>query len=121
MNYARRQQYRRLSRAARAAAGSVLAIVLALVVWRVGAAPLAGALLTRCRAVMRVAVHSARLRDEVGFSAWRRLGVAGGNLGGTRPMGNDRVTRPRMPAVGRAPPVRPPRGRSSSRSAGSAS
>jgi hypothetical protein len=45
LNYARRQQYRRLSRASRAAAGSVVAALLALVVARVGAPPLAGLLL----------------------------------------------------------------------------
>src|SRR5450759_1543812 len=42
---ARRQQYRRLSRAGRAAAGSVAAVLLALVVGGAGAAPLAGLLL----------------------------------------------------------------------------
>jgi Nuclease-related domain len=45
LNYARRQQYRRLSRAARAAVGSVVAMLLALVVCVAGAAPLAGVLL----------------------------------------------------------------------------
>jgi Nuclease-related domain len=45
LNYARRQQYRRLSRAGRAAAGSVAAALLALVVGGEGAAPLAGLLL----------------------------------------------------------------------------
>lgn len=45
MNYARRQQYRRLSRAGRAAAGSVAAAVLALVVGGAGGVPLAGLLL----------------------------------------------------------------------------
>jgi hypothetical protein len=45
LNYARRQQYRRLSRAGRAAAGSVVAALLALVVWGAGAGPLAGMLL----------------------------------------------------------------------------
>ena len=45
MNYARRQQYRRLSRAGRAAAGSVAAALLALVFAGAGAAPLAGLLL----------------------------------------------------------------------------
>jgi hypothetical protein len=45
LNYARRQQYRRLSHAGRAAAGSVAAALLAVVVWRAGAAPLAGVLL----------------------------------------------------------------------------
>ena len=45
MNYARRQQYRRLSRAGRAAAGSVAAGLLALVVGGAGAVPLAGVLL----------------------------------------------------------------------------
>jgi Nuclease-related domain len=45
LNYARRQQYRRLSRAGRAGAGSVTAALLALVVGRAGAAPLAGLLL----------------------------------------------------------------------------
>ena len=45
MNYARRQQYRRLSRAGRAAAGSVAAALLALVVAGAGSPPLAGLLL----------------------------------------------------------------------------
>jgi Nuclease-related domain len=45
LNYARRQQYRRLLRAGRAAAGSVAAALLALVVGGAGAAPLAGLLL----------------------------------------------------------------------------
>jgi hypothetical protein len=45
LNYARRQQYRRLSRAGRAAAGSVAAALLGLVVGSSGAAPLAGLLL----------------------------------------------------------------------------
>lgn len=45
MNYARRQQYRRLSRAGQAAAGSVVAALLALVVGGAGAAALAGLLL----------------------------------------------------------------------------
>ncbi len=45
MNYARRQQYRRLSRAGRAAAGSVAVALLALVVGGAGAAVLAGLLL----------------------------------------------------------------------------
>jgi hypothetical protein len=45
LNYARRQQYRRLSRAGRAAAGSVAAALLALVFAGAGAAPLVGLLL----------------------------------------------------------------------------
>jgi Nuclease-related domain len=45
LNYARRQQYRRLSRAGRAAAGSVAAALLALVAGGAGAVPLAGLLL----------------------------------------------------------------------------
>ena len=45
MNYARRQQYRRIFRAGRAAAGSVAAVVLALVVGAAGAVSLAGLLL----------------------------------------------------------------------------
>jgi hypothetical protein len=45
LNYARRQQYRRLSRAGRAAAGSVVATLLALVFAGAGEAPLAGLLL----------------------------------------------------------------------------
>jgi hypothetical protein len=45
LNYARRQQYRRLSFAARAAVGSVVAVLLALVVWGAGEAPFAGLLL----------------------------------------------------------------------------
>jgi hypothetical protein len=43
LNYARRQQYRRLSRAGKAAAGSVAAALLALVVVGAGVAPLARA------------------------------------------------------------------------------
>jgi Nuclease-related domain len=45
LNYARRQQYRRLSRAARAAAGGVVAALLAVVFAGAGRAPLAGLLL----------------------------------------------------------------------------
>jgi hypothetical protein len=45
LNYARRQQYRRLSRAGQAGAGSVAAALLALVVGGAGAPPLAGLLL----------------------------------------------------------------------------
>ena len=45
MNYARRQQYRRLSRVGRTAAGSVAAALVALVVWGAEAAALAGLLL----------------------------------------------------------------------------
>jgi hypothetical protein len=45
LNYARRQQYRRLSRACRAVAGSVAAALLAVVAWGAGAAPLTGLLL----------------------------------------------------------------------------
>ena len=45
MNYARRQQYRRLSRAGKAAPGSAVTALLALAVARAGAAPLAALLL----------------------------------------------------------------------------
>ena len=45
MNYARRQQYRRLSRAGKAARGSAVTALLALAVARAGAAPLAALLL----------------------------------------------------------------------------
>ena len=45
MNYARRQQYRRLSRAGRAAAGSIAAALLALLAGGAGAVLLAGLLL----------------------------------------------------------------------------
>jgi hypothetical protein len=45
LNYARRQQYRRLSRAGRAAAGSIAAVLLALLAGAAGAVPLAGLLL----------------------------------------------------------------------------
>jgi hypothetical protein len=45
LNYARRQQYRRLSRAGRAAAGSIAAALLALLAGGGGAVPLAGLLL----------------------------------------------------------------------------
>jgi Nuclease-related domain len=45
VNYARRQQYRRLSHAGKAAVGSAVAALLGLVVASAGAAPLAGLLL----------------------------------------------------------------------------
>lgn len=45
MNYARRHQYRRLSRAGRTAAGSVVAVLLALGAWSARAVPLAALLL----------------------------------------------------------------------------
>jgi hypothetical protein len=45
VNYARRQQYRRLSRAGKAALGSAVTALLALAVARAGAAPLAALLL----------------------------------------------------------------------------
>ena len=45
MNYARRQQYRRLSRAGAAAVGSAVALLLALPVASVGAVSVAGLLL----------------------------------------------------------------------------
>ena len=45
LNYARRQQYRRLSRAGRAATGSAATVLLALVLGAAGQAPLAGLLL----------------------------------------------------------------------------
>ena len=69
MNYARRQQYRRLSRAARPA-GSVAAVLLALVVASAGAPPLAGLLLL-------VAVG-------LGLDARRWLALAGRNRVGAR-------------------------------------
>ena len=68
MNYARRQQYRRLSRAGRAAAGSIAAALLALVVGGAGAAPLAGLLLLTAFALGLYARHWLRLagRSRVG-------------------------------------------------------
>ena len=68
MNYARRQQYRRLSRAGRAAAGSVAAALLAPVVWGAGAAPLAGLLLSTAFGLGLYARHWAALarRSRVG-------------------------------------------------------
>src|ERR1017187_5351642 len=75
LNYARRQQYRRLSRAGRAAAGSVAASLLAVIVWRAGAAPLAGVLLLSAMGLGLSARHwlalagrsrvGARSEDEV--------------------------------------------------------
>ncbi len=57
MNYARRQQYRRLSRAAQAAAGSVVAALLALVVGGTGAAALTGLLLLAALGLCLYARH----------------------------------------------------------------
>jgi Nuclease-related domain len=75
LNYARRQQYRRLSRASRAGAGSVAAALLALVVGGAGAAPLAGLLLLAALGLGLYARHwlslagrsrvGARSEDEV--------------------------------------------------------
>ena len=45
MNYARRQQYRRISRAGAAAVGSAVALLLALLVASIGAVSVAGLLL----------------------------------------------------------------------------
>jgi hypothetical protein len=68
LNYARRQQYRRLLRAGRAAAGSVAAALLALVVGGAGAAPLAGLLLVTAVGLGLYACHwlSLARRSRVG-------------------------------------------------------
>jgi Nuclease-related domain len=88
LNYARRQQYRRLSRAGRAAAGSVVAVLLALVVAGTGAGPLAALLLVTAFGLGIYARHwlslagrsrvGARSEDEVqrvlaplGEEGWR--------------------------------------------------
>jgi hypothetical protein len=68
LNYARRQHYRRLSRAGRAAAGSVAAALLALVVAGAGAAVLAALLLFTALGLGLYACHWLRLagRSRVG-------------------------------------------------------
>jgi Nuclease-related domain len=68
LNFARRQQYRRLLRAGRAAAGSVAAALLALVVGGAGAAPLAGLLLVTAVGLGLYARHwlSLARRSRVG-------------------------------------------------------
>jgi hypothetical protein len=68
LNYARRQQYRRLWRAGRAAAGSVAAALLALIVGGAGAAPLAGLLLVTAAGLGLYARHWLALagRSRVG-------------------------------------------------------
>ena len=75
MNYARRQQYRRLSHASKAGLGSVIAALFALVTARAGAAALAGLLLLAAVALGLYARHwlslagrsrvGARSEDEV--------------------------------------------------------
>ncbi len=70
LNYARDKQYRRLSRAGRAAAGCVTAVPLALVVGAAGAAPLAGLLLV--------------IALGMGLSARRWLALAGRSRVGAR-------------------------------------
>jgi hypothetical protein len=81
LNYARRQQYRRLSRAGRAAAGSVAAALLALVVGGARAAPLVGLLLL--------------IAFGLGLYARRWLGLAGRSRVGAR--SEDEVQRALMP------------------------
>jgi hypothetical protein len=86
LNYARRQQYRRLSRAGKAAAGSVVAVLLALVFAGAGATPLAGLLLVTAFGLGLYARHwfslarrsrvGARSEDEV----QRALPPRGGEL-----------------------------------------
>ena len=68
MNYARRQQYRRLSRARTAAAGSVAAALLALVTASVGALSIAGLLLLASVGLGLYTRHWLRLaaRSKVG-------------------------------------------------------
>jgi hypothetical protein len=71
MNYARRQQYRRLSHAGRATAASVAAALLALLVAGAGAAPLAGVLLLTAFGLGLYARHWLALagRSRVGARA----------------------------------------------------
>jgi hypothetical protein len=64
LNYARRQQYRRLSRAGRAAAGSVAAALLAVVVGGAGKASLAGLLLLIALGLGLYARHWLALADR---------------------------------------------------------
>ena len=68
MNYARRQQYRRLSHAGKATLGSVAAALLGLVLARAGAAPLAGLLLLAALGLGLYARHwlSLARRSRVG-------------------------------------------------------
>ena len=68
MNYARRQQYRRLSQAGKAALASVVAALLGLVVASMGAAPLAGLLLLIAIGLGLLARHRLSLarRSRVG-------------------------------------------------------
>ena len=68
MNYARRQQHRRLSHAGKAGLGSVIAALLGLVTARAGAAALAGLLLLAALGLGLCARHWASLagRSRVG-------------------------------------------------------
>ena len=63
MNYARRQQYRRLSHAGKAGLGSVIAALFGLVIASAGAAALAGLLLL-------AAVRAGSLRSALAFARW---------------------------------------------------
>ena len=87
MNYARRQQCRRLSRAGTAAAGSAAAAVLALALARTGTNSLAGALLVAAVGLglySRIGAHSedevqrarhlARVREQAAWLSRRRRG-----------------------------------------------
>ena len=112
VNYARRQQYRRLSHAGEAAPGSVIAALLGLVVASAGAAPLAGLLLLTAVGLGLYARHwlslagrsrvGARSEDEVqralaplqaeGWRLRHSLRVAGP---GRHRLGGDRAHRDR--------------------------
>ena len=86
VNYARHQQYRRLSRAGRAVAGCVTALLLALVVGAAGAAPLAGLLLL--------------ISLGMGLSARRWLALAGRSRIGARSEDDVRRALARLRAEG---------------------
>jgi hypothetical protein len=68
VNYARRQQYRRLSHAGKAGLGSVIAALFGLVIARAGAAPIAGLLLLTAFGLALYARHWLALagRSRVG-------------------------------------------------------
>jgi hypothetical protein len=68
LNYARRQQYRRLSHAGKAALGTIVAVLLGLVAASAGAAPLAGLLLLTALGLALWARHwlSLARRSRVG-------------------------------------------------------
>jgi hypothetical protein len=64
LNYARRQQYRRLSRAATAAIASAVTVVLALAVANAGAVPVAGAMLALVLGLSLYARHRLSLAER---------------------------------------------------------